>query len=896
MNKHKRYTWLVWLCAILLLISNSGYSLAAPEATLSSPSADNSDMAPAVSPSVFHVGLAKYEDIDGGTQLPVDPATQANNEAISIAARDRSLIQKNSYEYVLTSSQALRRSVTSVTYSVYTTISLTDSAGRPLDSSSGVKLTVNGQPYPISYVTDSVTGSGTSQFVFKLALSSASRIAPFELLFARPGYADVNVFMVYRPAGTVTVEKIGAIKGPAEVGALLSAGEIGYGRPLSGQAPAVRYQWYRSNSAAGAYIAIKGATASQYRPVEEDAGKFIRVHIQTNEQTASGSALSPPTEKIARSGKAEQIFTAIESRYFPADKRTLRGSLKLPASLPEYPGVTISWKSDNEAVMTSAGVVSRAARDDQEVILTAILSDQVVATKSYALLVQAEGSTSVGIVGQADPYFQKGYPEMYVKNGQIHARYALSQPGEVYMVVSKGTPVIMYDEDRAVLTVQAVMEGHGGNTYRASANAVAWPYQNITAAQVGKVQDINTGIDIDSTGFHYARVGFVIVDKSKQYVSPAVTMVQYNQIYRDRAVYQSAELENIYINRALDTIYVYYDRSLYVYPEEWAADQLPLSSDYQLSRGQITKVSVAPPTRIESRWGIYRDRYAIILQVKDITPADLSGLQLSYHGDRLTTDKYYHPVDMFQDEPVRFVGNYDVADAVLSSDRTKLSINILPGWGFHSNTEMDIDEFKNRLNVRINGTDYHPVYVPTEYFNSVDTTNRLQTGFHFVMDFAQPLPVSGEKPVFWFNTDNIHDWVGDLYPPDRLRTTITEMPKPGAPSAIYTAANAQLRLTFAKNYAFSDQPGMLAGVTVRVDGTDYPLRGFVPPSGSDLSQRHILRINLNDPYYANLRQALAGGSNVQIKYAKTNGGAPEQLKDQLGSLLPDFGYVSVSRQ
>lgn len=112
------------------------------------------------------------------------------------------------------------------------------------------------------------------------------------VLDAKNGNTVFRVTDNTAPSEVAPLTAIAAVGGTAQRGQLLTAGAL---TPSGGTAT---YQWQSASTAGGVYSPIAGATASTYRPVLADVGRFIRV-VATGSGTYWDSVTSTPTLQIA---------------------------------------------------------------------------------------------------------------------------------------------------------------------------------------------------------------------------------------------------------------------------------------------------------------------------------------------------------------------------------------------------------------------------------------------------------------------------------------------------------------------------------------------------------------------------------------------------------------------
>ncbi|MDR0380854.1 MAG: InlB B-repeat-containing protein, partial [Oscillospiraceae bacterium] len=147
----------------------------------------------------------------------------------------------------------------------------------------------------------------------------------------------------------------------------------------------------------------------------------------------------------------------------------------LPTSLPNYPGVEVSWRSSQPGVISATGAVTRPgeAGADAEVTLTATLAlGDKTETKTFDLIVRKQGIAEVTLEG-VDPRFAPGYPKVVFGGSQD-----LSRPNRAVLkiklnpgVATAAQPMIAYFvADRwgakgdTALNKESILYGHINRT------------------------------------------------------------------------------------------------------------------------------------------------------------------------------------------------------------------------------------------------------------------------------------------------------------------------------------------------------------------------------------------------------------------------------------------------
>ncbi|MGV2881280.1 S-layer homology domain-containing protein [Paenibacillus taichungensis] len=806
------------------------------------------------------VQLSKYDGLTAAPGAEVDEETQANSSNISIASQGKSMIQDNHYDVALTASQALQGTVTS---SVYTVISLTDASGSPLTDFSGVQVSLDGQTYTPEFVVGLNQGNDAS-FLLKLNVNQPEHIERHQLVISGGGYSDASMTITYRPNGTVTLNAIGNITGDLTVGSELTAGPVQYdGDPANQE---ITYQWYRSDTESGRYSVINGATLSTYTLTEADSGRFIRVYTSADEVQVSGSALSAAFGPVQTLVSADEIFAEIEKTFLGAnsDKNNIVGNLSLPTTMADYPGVLIAWSTSDETVITNSGKVTRNENEDKFVKLTAVLSGSAVGTREYNLTVRAVGTDNVGIDGYIDPYFVDGYPQAYVKDGNIHVKYALNSPAEVYMVVNVINGSWKSD-------VKSILQGHSGDKNQII-YVDEWPYFQLGPDQVNQIQDFDTGVNITRNTTSEAKVEFVIVDSSKHYTSSTVTRIQFDKTVVGSLDTQPPVTHTKYINDALDSIYIYYNEKLDL-------SSVPSAQDFTLSAGQVESVSMFNSDKTSGTQPSY-----VKLTVSGITDNDLATLKVNYNGTAIKDiSDARNKAQSYSNATILFLSP-KFTEVTLSSDRRTVLAKIEPGWDPYVNPSFNTDDAsKARFAMQIANVDYQPNTIKYSYSTSY---------ISYTLKFNTPLPEGDVK--LKFNSNGVVDWANDSYPSEIVFESISQLPESGTPTASYSQSSGKILVSFANGFQLDSSSTTAAGLTLKVDGIEYALRGYL--LSLNWNSKNQIYIDLNDQYAWKFKQVVDQGSDIQMKYVKVNQEDQQQMSDIAGALVPDFDYIQVSKQ
>lgn len=589
-----------------------------------------------------------------------------------------------------------------------------------------------------------------------------------------------------------------------------------------------------------------------------------------------------PVDNVPNPQNSDALFTALEKKYLDSnsDASNIVSDLILPSSLPDYTGVKIDWTTDQAQVVGLDGKVTRDAENDQLVKLTATLSGTLEGTHTYDVIVRSPKTGIVHHSDYVDSYFVKGYPQAYIKNGTIHVKYALNQPGEVYMVIHglKGAQSA---------SVTSVLQG-ASETGIEPTGILAWPYFDINKNQVGQVQDFDTGVGLSVIDSDRINIEFVIKDAQSSYTSNQVTTLSLDEATRQADSPYNLGLRTTYVNDARDTIRIYYYQKL-------DPNSVPSPEDFTLSYryGGVGKVK---SVRIhnydtEKAW----PASYVELKAENLAPE----VYVSYSGNQLQ-DLSSVPVKIPTYERHLNLPRTEELDSIyISADRKTIDVNINSGWTPEDNASFSGD-ILSKFTVEIAGKTYHPISakpsISVDAFASTATMNNLS----YLLKFDQSLP-EGEA-VLKLDTNGVKNWAGDTFAAELTSNYFNQMVDSGTPVVKYSQQYGQLGLVFAPDYNFEGGSKNIAGMMVKVDGQEYWLRGIIAKDYSlEWSaenkpwERNRLFIDLNDPYAAKVKEAIDKGQNIEIKYTYSVKASKLKLTDQTGIPLSDFGYVNVTK-
>lgn len=590
-----------------------------------------------------------------------------------------------------------------------------------------------------------------------------------------------------------------------------------------------------------------------------------------------------PVDSVPNPQNSDALFTALEEKYLGSnsDASNIVSDLILPSSLSDYTGAKIDWTTDQAQVIGLDGKVTRDAENDQIVKLTATLSGTLEGTRTYDVIVRSQKTGIVHHSDYIDSYFVKGYPQAYIKNGTIHVKYALNQPGEVYMVIHglKGAQSA---------SVTSVLQGASEIGIEPT-GVLAWPYFEINKNQVDQVQDFDTGVGLSVIDSDRINIEFVIKDAQSSYTSNQVTTLSLDEATRQADSPYNLGLRTIYVNDARDTIRIYYYQKL-------DPNSVPSPEDFTWSY-QYSGVRKVESVSIHN----YQTEKAWPASYVELKAENLANeVYVSYSGNQLQ-DLSPVPVKMPTYQNHRNLPRTEELDSIyISVDRKTIDVNINPGWYPEDNSSFSND-ILSKFTVEVAGKTYHPISakssISVDSYASTATMNNLS----YLLTFEQSLP-EGEA-VLKLDTNGVKNWAGDTFASELKRDYFSQMIDAGVPEAQYSQQSGQIALIFAPDYNINGGSSNVAGMMVKVDGQEYLLRGTIAsdynfkwtPEGHYRGDRNLLFIDLNDPYAAKVKEAIDKGQNIEIKYTRSIEEFKHQLADRVGTPLSNFGYVKVTK-
>ena len=261
------------------------------------------------------------------------------------------------------------------------------------------------------YLNDEASApGGTASGYQKISDSEvllASLNAGSEKLFVEDKNSSNNSYpllnwQVSEEIKSVPVKSV-VISGKAETGATLNSEAFGDNEE---SATNVSFQWYVSENGSE-FSAIEGASNSYFEipDTSEYAGKILKL-VASGEEDSSAFALTTLIEKSQElidsenAALVKSVADALNIDTAPIKEET---KISLPTQIE---GCSISWESDNEAVIESDGTVTLPEKNIVNVNLKATVSlGNAIETKSFSIDVWAKDI-------EPDVYLQKALESM----------------------------------------------------------------------------------------------------------------------------------------------------------------------------------------------------------------------------------------------------------------------------------------------------------------------------------------------------------------------------------------------------------------------------------------------------------------------------------------------------
>ncbi|MDR0405809.1 MAG: S-layer homology domain-containing protein [Clostridiales bacterium] len=150
-----------------------------------------------------------------------------------------------------------------------------------------------------------------------------------------------------------------------------------------------KFRWLYADARDGQYIPISGEVKIEYSPAAQMRKKFIKFEVTpvTAEGTAGEAALSLPNS-VTQTGK--ELMIAAGKLVFGSISGQSNTRVTAPLTLmAQIDGVNLTWRSNNEAVITNQGAVFQPEYGGNKIVtLTATLTkDGETFTKSFKISV-----------------------------------------------------------------------------------------------------------------------------------------------------------------------------------------------------------------------------------------------------------------------------------------------------------------------------------------------------------------------------------------------------------------------------------------------------------------------------------------------------------------------------
>ncbi len=337
-------------------------------------------------------------------------------------------------------------------------------------------------------------------------------------------------------------------------------------------------------------------------------------------------------------------------------------NLNLISSLPN--GISVSWSSDDAAVVSNSGVVSRPVSDDKAVTLTATLSRNGISTTKQITVMVVQKGLDIMRSDYIDPRFAAGYPKLSLDDNKEVVLKIKLKPG----IASADNPVEAFVNWRSPSQLNTVdpYKVHLGFESDSSDYMNSVYYQKITDDAEYLIE---TNQDLSKLLREYA---FVLKQNnsfnapSHSTVPTQATVLNYSmEVYQE--LHKAIDVGVCVINNDKDKIILYVD-------EQLNTSMLPSASDFKLTDASGDKVGAIENIAIVN--DEKKDRAMIVLNLRDAEEV----VWLYYTGSVLksaqTPALSVAPFKEFVLELSNCVG-----DVALNHDHTYLSFSVFGfGW------------------------------------------------------------------------------------------------------------------------------------------------------------------------------------------------------------------------
>lgn len=674
----------------------------------------------------------------------------------------------------------------------------------------------------------------------------------YNIMIADDRYEDVSAKIYLAPSDKPLLDEVGNITGTLEVGETLTVGDVkANGSVITSN---ITYQWYVSNNGTENFQEISGANSSTYTIAQGDAGKYFKVVAYGDNQDVFGETVTNSYGPVAKPLDMDEVFAKIGDVYLGQNTNAnyVNKNLNLITALADYPGVSIVWTTDNNAVNAQTGAITRG-EDDITVKLTATING--TSSKEFEIKILSEKVANVGQSG-TDARFATGYPRAFVEGGTIHVELKTVSAAKAYMIVN-GINGHMES------SVEGVLGGYGG-----SKDALIWinrwPYFETEANQL---ISFDTGYSV-SSGVNEKRIEFVLEDMNGGNRGDLVT------ILFDKATVAALDqtgpyIETIKINRDNSKIYVYFDENI--------TTSALSATDFSLSKGTVT--AVGETKNFDNHSAVGESYIALSVSGADTTS------KLSYNGSAIKDQSIYeNGAAHFSDKEITAANTF-ITDVVVGNDGKSVMVDVTGGPNNQDSSSTGLTE-----------TDFIMVTADGNRTPSVMNYNYNADEISYELTFDTALVIdANSKITVDINKSGLFDYAYDTYA-NAIEKEVTNNLSgitDRTPSDVhYNKSSGDFILIF-DNELKLDYASSADNFVVKIDGTEYRLRGQLLNESNNQIMISLL-MDEHDNYSKKIKELLSTASSVQIKYELGHGDNHHQIMDSGAALLPAFGYEEVT--
>lgn len=537
------------------------------------------------------------------------------------------------------------------------------------------------------------------------------------------------------------------------------------------------------------------------------------------------------------------------------NEQSITGNLSLITALD---GATISWSSSDTAHLSATGTVTRPSDDDIQVTLTATITyGGETATKDFVLIIRNETIDNV-TVDYIDEYFEDGYPNATIENGDVVVYFKLVEAAEVY-ITADASNATNWDS-----SVKGVLEGHA-DTYNGDTDPSASVYVNNWGYE--KVSDTSSVVSVDTgvTPVSGNKLKVNLVIKDGTYTSSAVTTIEFDIATATAADTNPPYFHEAYINYTDDTIYLYGNEPLDLSSVP-AIDDFTITDELDEPAAEVTGVSLHNSGDWPESW--------IELSIENTSS---SSLYVSYEpGTNKIQDEMGNDCTGFSDVLAESAQT-DIEDVSVNLEASTMKIDFAPG--FNSIGDMNITT-----------SDFTVTNGGVALENLVRIGNSYNLSQYSAYFIFNPVMSGSEDIEVTFTSQSgiknaAFEDVGDL----EYSGTVSYYHKvsPSSISAEYDDLTHSIELTFDPDIELNSARYASWNFRLNVNGTSYQMRGF--DGERDRTSGNVVKLDVG-----NHIPTLSNTDTVTLTYDPITDDSSDMLSDPSGYCLDGFGPINVS--